>query len=50
MCKLAGMPLVSSSAISVATGVMLDAETNHSKYCLPVDANNETDPDDVLPP
>jgi hypothetical protein len=50
MCKLAGMPLVSSAATGVAAGAMLDAGTNHSKYCLPVYANNETDPDDFLPP
>ena len=50
MCKLAGMPLVSSAATGVAAGAMLDAGTNHSKYCLPVYANNEPDPDDFLPP
>jgi hypothetical protein len=50
MCRLAGMPLVSSAATGVAAGAMLDAGTNHSKYCLPVYAKDETDPDDFLPP
>jgi hypothetical protein len=50
MCKLAGMPLVSSAATGVAAGAMLDAGTNHSKYCLPVYTKYETDPDDFLPP
>jgi hypothetical protein len=50
MCKLAEMPLISSAATGVAAGAMHEAGTNHSKYALPVYANNETDPDDFLPP